>query len=73
MAAFEANSSSHVEQVLKKRRFKKPGEVGIVAFLVACAAISIATTVAIVVVLFGEAFTFFQDISLVQFFDWTSE
>ncbi len=73
MAAFDIDSRAEIEQSLRKSFFKKPGEVGIAIFLVACATISIATTIAIVIVLFGEAFTFFQEVSIVSFFDWTSE
>ena len=73
MAAFDIDSRAEIEQSLRKSFFKKPGEVGIVIFLIACAAISIATTIAIVIVLFGEAFIFFQEVSIVSFFDWTSE
>lgn len=55
---------------LDLRQRRRPGEMAIQGFLVFCGAVSILTTVGIVVVLFEEALAFFQDpnISLAEFF-----
>ena len=51
-------------------RRKRPGEAVIRAFLFVCAALSILTTIGIVVILGNEAFLFFGDpeVSLIEFF-----
>jgi phosphate transport system permease protein len=59
---------------LSLARRRRPGETLIQGFLVFCAAVSILTTLAIVVVLFTEALAFFRDpgVSLVDFFTGTT-
>lgn len=56
-----------MERQLKKRWTKKPHEVAIVAILGACAAVSIATTVAIVYALASETFAFFREVPIQDF------
>ncbi len=53
---------------LRPRRFRRVGESLIVASLAGCAAVSLVTTIAIVVVLFTESASFFQDVSFADFF-----
>ena len=48
-------------------RESRPGERIIVGLLAACGALSIFTTIGIIVVLFGEAAGFFRDVSIVEF------
>ncbi|MFN0093540.1 MAG: phosphate ABC transporter permease subunit PstC [Dehalococcoidia bacterium] len=48
--------------------FKRPVERLILLSLVACATVSLVTTVAIVITLFEETFVFFEDVSVGQFF-----
>jgi hypothetical protein len=48
--------------------FRHTGELFIKASLLVCATVSLVTTVAIVAVLFRESFTFFQEVSLADFF-----
>ena len=51
----------------RRRTRRRITEAPIYAFLFACAALSIVTTVGLVVVLFEEAFYFFTDVSLLDF------
>lgn len=53
---------------LRKRRFRRASETFIVGLLVACATVSLVTTVAIVVILFSETASFFGDVSPSEFF-----
>lgn len=53
---------------LRKRRFKYANETAIRGLLLLCAAVSLFTTAAIVVVLIQETFLFFRDVSFRQFF-----
>jgi phosphate transport system permease protein len=55
-------------EMLRKRRFKRPGEMIIMGYLTLAATISLATTVAIIFVLFREAATVFEEISFADFF-----
>ncbi len=56
------------------QRKRRPGEMLIQGFLLFCGAVSILTSVGIVVVLFGEAVAFFRDsdVSLFEFFTTTA-
>ena len=57
---------------LRKRRGKRPFERVIIGLLYACGTVSLLTTVAIVGVLFTEAFAFFQEVDIRDFlFDTT--
>ena len=58
-AAFEA---------IRKRRLRHVGEIAIKGFLSLCAAVSLITTVLIVLVLFSESLTFFDHVSFSDFF-----
>lgn len=53
---------------------RRPGEMLIQGFLLFCGAVSILTSIGIVVVLFGEAMAFFRDsnVSLLEFFTTTA-
>jgi phosphate transport system permease protein len=51
----------------KKKKNKNASETIIEKFLLIFAAISIITTIAIVISLFGESFVFFKDVSLIEF------
>ena len=53
---------------------KRAREWPIYAFLFACAVVSILTTFGIVIVLFGETYRFFEEVSIIEFFtntEWT--
>lgn len=54
---------------LKRRRFKHPGEMVIMAVLVGAATVSLLTTAAIVFTLFGETVDFFREVSPLEFLD----
>ena len=62
------------EEALDLSRRRRPGETLIQGFLLFCGAVSILTTVGIVVVLFQEALAFFRDsnVSLLEFFTTTA-
>ncbi len=62
------------EEAFDLRRRRRPGEMVIRGFLFFCGAVSILTTVGIVVVLFEEALAFFRgpDVSLIEFFTTTA-
>jgi len=47
---------------------KKPSEVVIEKLLLICAMISIFTTAAIIITLFGQTFNFFKEVSIIEFF-----
>jgi phosphate transport system permease protein len=66
-----AGGASPLQRQLAKRPFKRPFESAIIASLWLCGAISLATTIAIVVTLFGEASSFFEEVSFAQFFGGT--
>lgn len=55
-------------EALHKRRFKYADETVIRAVLFLCAAVSLVTTAAIVLVLFEETIAFFREVSFAQFF-----
>lgn len=73
MATSPALTPESLALALRKRRFRHPGEIVIVALLAACATVSLLTTAAIVVTLFGETVAFFRDVPLTEFFDPTGE
>ncbi len=60
--------SGILHEALKKRAFGRPGELAIMALLVLCATVSLITTVLIVGVLMRESLTFFEKVSLSDFF-----
>ncbi len=66
--------SSQPADILSLGRRRRPGESLIQGFLVFCGAVSILTTVGIVVVLFEEALVFFRDpnVGLLEFFTTTA-
>ena len=53
---------------IRKRRMRHSGEIVIKALLALCAAVSLVTTVLIVLVLFSESLTFFRGVSFSEFF-----
>ncbi len=57
-----------VHQALRKRPLKHGGEFLIMAALVLCTTVSLVTTALIIYVLFSESATFFQEVSLADFF-----
>jgi len=65
MTPFE---TSTVDQALRKRALGRPGEMAIMALLVLCATVSLVTTALIVGVLVRESLTFFEKVSLADFF-----
>lgn len=60
--------SSILHEGLKRKRFKHLDELIIKNLLLACATVSVATTFAIVLVLFRESLSFFEDVSPADFF-----
>lgn len=56
-----------LHQALQKRRLRRANELVIVGILTLCAALSLVTTALIVFVLFSEAASFFQKVSLADF------
>lgn len=61
-------SFGRMDDALRKRAFGRPGEVLIMALLIACAAVSLITTALIVGVLVRESATFFQEVTFSEFF-----
>lgn len=57
-----------LREALRRRRFRHPGEQFVVGLLVFCATVSLLTTAAIVLALFGETVSFFRDVSFTEFF-----
>ncbi|MEX0800421.1 MAG: phosphate ABC transporter permease subunit PstC [Dehalococcoidia bacterium] len=60
-------------RALRKQPFRRTSEMVIKTLLLLCAAVSLLTTALIVFVLFSEAWTFFEHVSLAEFFldtDW---
>ena len=55
----------------RRRTMRRLREAPVYAFLLGCALLSIFTTVGIVLVLIEEAFHFFEDVSLIEFFGGT--
>lgn len=59
---------ANTHDALRKRALSRPHELVIMGILVACAAVSLVTTVLIVGVLIRESATFFQEVSFSDFF-----
>ena len=57
-------SPEELRETLRKRTWKHPGEKLVIAFLMACAAISLFTTLAIIFTLVEETYSFFKDVSV---------
>ena len=64
----ELSSQSAAYEAIRKRPLRHVGEIAIKGLLSLCAAVSLITTVLIVFVLFSESITFFEGVSLRQFF-----
>lgn len=60
--------TTSLEQQMRARMFKRPGEMLILAALGACAAVTVATTVLIIFTLFEETVAFFREVSPARFF-----
>ncbi len=73
MALASSPEGSDLARALRKRPLRRPGENLVVVVLVLCAAVSIATTFAIIYVLFADAIGFFQEISFWHFLNPTNE
>jgi phosphate transport system permease protein len=67
-ASGDLGSPVAVYEALRKRPLRHTGELFIKASLLLCAAVSLITTAAIVVVLVRESITFFQEVSFADFF-----
>jgi len=61
-------NASNFRESLRKRPLNRWNEMLIKAALTACAFVSLATTALIIIVLFGETISFFQDVSFSDFF-----
>ncbi len=61
-------TTAELERAMQKRAFRRPFERVIVGSLWLCGAISILTTVLIVVILFEETINFFREVTFAQFF-----
>jgi phosphate transport system permease protein len=66
LAAVTARESSLAIRT-RRRRLRRAKEAPIYVFLFGCAALSIVTTLGIVVVLFQEGLRFFEEVSIVEF------
>lgn len=73
MALANTTDSADLPRQMRKRPFRRPGENLIMVALVLCAAVSIATTFAIVFVLFADAIGFFREISFWHFFNFANQ
>ena len=69
MALANSPEGSDLARALRKRPFRRPGENLIQVALVLCAVVSIATTFAIIYVLFSDAIGFFREVSFWHFFN----
>ena len=67
MVAIAAEARPVIYDDLRRRPFRRLPERAIIAVLYACAALSLITTLAIVIVLFREAFSFFRVVSPREF------
>lgn len=68
MSVTTGPSGGGMHQSLRKKAFGRPQELVIMALLLACAMVSLITTVLIVGVLVRESATFFEQVSFKQFF-----
>ncbi len=59
--------STELARALRKRPLRRPGEYLVMVALLLCAAVSVATTFAIIYVLFADAVGFFREVSLWHF------
>ena len=66
-ASIPFDSPEAIHRQLKRRPLGRPVELGIVALLMACALVSLGTTVAIIVVLVSEARLFFEEVPIQDF------
>jgi phosphate transport system permease protein len=57
-----------MHDALKKQAFGRPHELAIMGLLITCATVSLVTTVLIILVLFRETLSFFQEVSFGEFF-----
>ena len=73
MALAGAPDGAELARALRKRPLRRPGENLIMVALILCAAVSIATTFAIVYVLFADAIGFFREVSFWHFFNFSNE
>lgn len=64
----ELDNPAQLRLALRRRPLRRGGELIIVGVLTLCAAISLVTTALIIYVLFSETTTFFQEVSLQEFF-----
>ena len=71
--ASEPPRSADLARALRKRPFRHPGENLIMVALILCATVSIATTFAIVYILFADAIGFFREVSFWHFLNPTNE
>ena len=67
MALASSPDGADLARALRKRPLRRPGENLIMVALILCATVSIATTFAIVYVLFADAIGFFQEVSFWHF------
>jgi phosphate transport system permease protein len=65
-AEYESVESVHL--ALRKRPFKHPDEIAAKFLLALCGTISLVTTLLIIIVLFRETATFFEEVSFAEFF-----
>ena len=73
MALASPPEGADLARALRKRPFRHPGENLIMVALILCATVSIATTFAIVYILFADAIGFFREVSFWHFLNPTNE
>ena len=66
--AARGQDATDIAAALRKRPLGRPHELAIKTVLVGCATVSLITTALIILVLFSESVTFFQEVSLADFF-----
>ncbi len=66
--AARGREPTDIAAALRKRPLSRPHELAIKAALVGCATVSLITTALIILVLFSESVTFFQEVSFADFF-----
>ena len=64
----ELSTAQAAYDALRRRRLRRSGEFAIIGLLTLCAAVSLVTTALIILVLFRETVTFFQEVSFSEFF-----
>ncbi|MEX0782791.1 MAG: phosphate ABC transporter permease subunit PstC [Dehalococcoidia bacterium] len=65
--AVQPPTPDELRQALRKRNFKHPGEKVVMVFLGSCAAVSLATTAAIIFTLAEETYYFFKEVPVQDF------